>query len=433
MALKIKKKKNENKKLAVITILGVQGGYISRNTVKFTDFENKAKYYFENNKQNKKEYFNTLPLLIEKFSNRYNIIPIMTQDSKLFNKEVLKKGYSDKLEKIEFSDNFLIKDEKNIDDIFELYNKTIDSYDEVIVDVTHGFRHLPLLMLVELVIQNFKSIEKIKHIYFAKEIIKHDKNNKGLYEIIDLKEYVDLANISFILTNFKHNFTISNHIKSKKYLHLLKALNNFSNDMMALNLNNLFTVSSKKLIDELLQINNSSIKTQALELSKYIEKISSYQGKKRYRTYFDLAEELFNRNYMLISLSLLYESVRLYIKTTIKQEQNKIVNKVEVAYDNDLYKIGDFFTKLKSDKYDYEKSKSKSFISLYEFNILKQAFPKQLLEEKKYILSNSPQILIDAIAHIRNNLAHANVKDKFKNIKTGVQDLLDDYKNIIEK
>lgn len=71
-------------------------------------------------------------------------------------------------------------------------NETINQYDEVIVDVSHGFRHLPILMVVDLIIQNFQDTSKIKQILFAKEIDKHEKDKKGVYEIIDLKEYLTL-------------------------------------------------------------------------------------------------------------------------------------------------------------------------------------------------------------------------------------------------
>lgn len=190
-------------KKAVITILGIQGGFVgSDKKAKFSNFENRANYYFENlGESSKKPYFNTLPLLIEKYSSSHRIVPICTDDAKIFNEAVLRDGYQN-LE-LTFDDRYLIRDEKDFKSTFKLINDAVSEFDEIIVDVSHGFRHLPILMIVDLVIQNFQNSEKVKNIFFAKEIIKHERDSEGLYEIIDLKEYLELANISFLLTSFE--------------------------------------------------------------------------------------------------------------------------------------------------------------------------------------------------------------------------------------
>ena len=64
-----------NSKKAVITILGLIGG---------NDNHQKATYYFEDKKEEKKDYFNTFPLLIEKFSNDYKIVPLYTKEAKSY-------------------------------------------------------------------------------------------------------------------------------------------------------------------------------------------------------------------------------------------------------------------------------------------------------------------------------------------------------------
>ncbi len=426
---KIEEKVEEKPKTkAVITILGIQGGYVDNSkNVRFSNFDHKADYIFENET---KEYFNTLPLLIEKYSS-YEIIPIFTVDAKLFNQEVLKKGYSN-LE-VDFNDRHFIKDDKNFEDIFKIINEAICSYDEVIVDVSHGFRHLPILMIVDLIIQNFQNTEKISKILFAKEIKKHDKEEKGLYEIIDLKEYLDLANISFILTTFEKNYTVASHIKSNNYKNLIEKLNSFSNDLMALNQNNLFKKTSKDLIAELDKIKNVSIIKQADDLKKAIEKLTDYEGKKRYETYFNLAKDLYEKKYMLLSLSLLYESMRLYAKSQIKKSHKDIVEKVETMFNRDLYAIGDYIVKLKNKNAKWSNTAKhkgkdiKTLIDEEEFNKIKNSFPKSLIEEE---FQNFPYSLIDKVADTRNNLAHANSDNRtFKDIEKDIGILFDKYFN----
>ena len=334
-------------KKAVITILGIQGGYVKDEKANFTGrgFDFQARYYFPNEEE--QQYFNTLPLLIDRYVPKgYETVPLYTSDAKIFNEEILKR--SDK--KITFPEKYHIKDEKKFKEIFALFNQAIDEYDEIIIDLTHGFRHLPLLMLVDLLIQNFKNSDKVKQILFAMEIEKHlpnlkDKEQRGLYEFIDLKEYLDLSNIAFILSTFDENYTVANHIQTQKYNSLIEALNDVSNDIMALSLNNLFNKSTKTLINELEKIKEPSIKNQALELKKSISKTFKYADK-RYLTYFYLSKTLYDKKYMLLSLSLLFESIRLYIKTSIKKQHKRDVEFVEKALKNDLYKIGDFFKNL---------------------------------------------------------------------------------------
>ena len=339
-------------KKAVITILGIQGGKVVDGKVTIFDFDHQAKYFFENQeKENAQKYFNTLPLLIDKYSSQWEIIPMFTQDARLFNQEILK---HDKKE-LQFSDDFLIEDERDFKKVFAKFDKIIDGYDEVIVDLTHGFRHLPLLMLVDLLIHNFRDTKKIQQILFAKEEDKHTAQKQGIYEIINLKEYLELSNISFILTTFEKNYTVANHISSNKYGDLIEALNDVSNDIMALNLNNLFNKSIKMLIKELSKIDDPSIIIQAKELKKAME-CTFKKDEKRYLTYYNLSKVLFDKNYMLLSLALLFESIRLYIKTTIKKEHKEIVIKVEKQFHQDLYKIGDFFKNLKWKNYEILKT-----------------------------------------------------------------------------
>jgi len=57
---------NKKSKKALVTILGIQGGKVKNQEPAIFNFEHKAEYYFENI-DDKKTYFNTLPLLIDKY------------------------------------------------------------------------------------------------------------------------------------------------------------------------------------------------------------------------------------------------------------------------------------------------------------------------------------------------------------------------------
>lgn len=395
-----------NSKKAVITILGLIGG---------NDNHQKATYYFEGKKEEKKEYFNTFPLLIEKFSNDYKIVPLHTKEAKSVNEKVLQRS---DITFANFEEKYFIDDDKNFTKLFNIINSAIEEYDELIIDVSHGFRHLPILMVVDLIIQNFQDTSKIKQIFFAKEIVQYKE-----YEIIDLKEYLDLANISFVLTTFEKNYTVASHIKSEKYKKLLKELNDFSNDLMALNIGNL-KKTANELIIELNKIEEISIEKQALKLKETVQQLSNFENNDLYFYYYQLSKTLFEKNYILLSLTLLYESTVLFIVFSIEKKNNEIYKKLENHFKNKfsekyIYQLGDLLKNL-----------HRNFVDNNKIN-------RNLLNEKEYLLlqnsykSLNIQKLSKDINDKRNNLAHANSIKSFQDISQEVSKLIFQYESQI--
>ncbi|OCL82271.1 MULTISPECIES: TM1812 family CRISPR-associated protein [Arcobacteraceae] len=406
MGLKIVKKLNSQNKIektkAVITILGLIGG---------DDRHEKANYYYEDRKELIKEDFSTFPLLIKEYSKNFDIVPIFTKEAKEENIKVLKK---EALSFNNFKESCFIEDDKNFEDVFKIINESISFYDEVIVDVSHGFRHLPILMIVDLIIQNFQDTSKISKILFAKEIKKFKE-----YEIIDLKKYLDLANISFVLTTFEKNYTVASHIKSKDYEKLLKELNDFSNDLMALNVGNLFK-TSKKLIDELDKIEDISIKTQSKKLKKVIERLMKFDENKMYEFYYNLSKDLFEKNYILLSLSLLYESTVLYIIYDIQTKNRDIYKKLEEDFkktkkDSYIYHLGNLLKNLYKN-YEDNKQVNRYIINQNEYKLLQNTHKNLNIKT-----------LLQEINNKRNDLAHANSVKSFQDINKEVKNLIFKY------
>jgi len=426
MGIIISKKKNQlshpNKKIAVVTILGT----IDKD-------KNKAHYIPDPKLKSQLlsgDFSNMFPLLLKSFKrdSKYEIIPIYTTQAKQIQNEVLKN------ENIEFEIQGRVIEENAYMEIFNTINIILQdsSYESFIVDVSHGFRHLPILATVSMIINNFEDTSKIKHILFSKEIERFKK-----YQIIDLKEYLDMANIAFVLSTFEKNYTVATHIHSTKYNELIDKLNAFSNDLMALSLNNLFTSSAKELIAQLENIDDTSIESQAKKLSQSIKKLTNYKGKKRYETYLDMAKDLVQKNYLLLGLSLLYESIRLYIKSYIKKRNQQVVEKIENVFKGDSYKIGDLFIRFKDHKFSYTKYKEhleknkkvdKDSWLLDEelYKKIKRDFPNEFR-------SKNNRSITDAVAHTRNNLAHANSDNKkFKDIKKQIEEYIKTYELCIK-
>lgn len=410
-------------KKAIVTICGIIGGLYDKTNMIYTLDVKEANYLPQNDLPLKEgKYINMLPLLIDNKTDDFDLLALATKDAQLVQKMVLEHYEKDK-SVVQFKSIDENK-ETEYDSYFGEIIHILEEYDEVILDVSHGFRHLPLLTIIALVIQHIGDTSKIKHIYFAQEIVLREE-----YKILDLVEYLEIANIAFILSTFQNNYTVANHIKSTKHKDLIQKLNAFSNDLMALSLNNLFKVSSKQLIKELDKVENIAIRSQAKRLSEAIIKLSDYEGKKCYQSNFALAKDLYEKNYMLLSLSLLYESIRAYVKSNIKKTHKEIVEKIEKGLNNDTYAIGDFFIKFKNENYTFAKAQShwsdpkiKRFkkvellpISEKEFNTIKESFPKL-------------RDLIDKIASKRNDLSHGNASNKsLGDIKKDIKILIDAY------
>ena len=417
-------------KKALITILGTSGDLT----------KNKADYKI-NGKNTK--FYNTLALLIQEYSPEYEIIVFYTDTAKKKNAEILNhhKQNDPQFSSFDidglFKKGVYIKDENDFSQIFSQINQTIsnEAYNKIIIDITHGFRHLPVLATIDMVIQNFSNPNKIEKILFAKEVEKLTK-----YEVIDLKEYLDLANISFIMTSFNDNYTITNHINAgKKYESLLRALRTFSNNIMALNINSLLPDSTQNLINELQKltdINDIAIKSQADKLQVYLkELLNVYENKEMFETYYFLAKDLIGKNYMLLGLILLYEGVRDYVVYKMFEAKNDLMSKVEEYYELDYnnrkrpydeYAIREFCMGLR-----FKENKEYKNILNKNQNFLKNQY--QELSTAFYKIENINQIkkFFQNIDRVRNSLSHANSDESIINSQDKIKGFLNDFKQLI--
>jgi CRISPR-associated DxTHG motif protein len=431
MTILIYKGKNMANKKAVITILGK--GFV-------TDEDKRAKYSFEKSLDfnlEKENYTNMFPLLIQNFKD-YEVVPIFTDEAKNTNQEVL---ISESIKFDCFNENYHISTETKYDKILKLINSAIEKYDQVIFDVSHGFRHLPILATVSLIIQNIKNIDKVKHIFFAKEKIKADKNTIGKYKIIDLLNYLDLANVSFLVTNFKDNYTTSRHIqvKNEEYKNLIESMNKFSADLMALSLENLLENSSKKLlyeIDNLLEDKNRVLSSELKELKKHLKNIFSKKAH-RYETYFYLAKDLEEKGYLALTLSLLFEGFGFYLKTsfsnydtdienTINKYEKKIISKQPK---NDEYpdRLADYYDITNACRTFIIKDEDKNRNNIFKSKEQKKTIYKQLKKIKTF---EDIKFFNQSITDLRNNLLHANSGKQIRFTNQGINIKLKEYQKI---
>jgi len=227
----------------------------------------KATYIFENEKY---EEVNMIPLLAKVYKDN-EFVPIYTKSVKDDVQKMVESEYKNL--QINFNDDFMIKDEKNFESIFAILNEAVKGEDEFVFDITHGFRHLPLLVLVRLLIENFQNTTKVKHIWFAKEIDQYKK-----YEVIDLKKYLELANIAFVITAFANNYTVAHSVEVSGFDGLIKAMKQFTSSMLVLDIYALKN-DTDEFLREIDNIKEESVKNLLETLREEMAKVGKILAK----------------------------------------------------------------------------------------------------------------------------------------------------------
>lgn len=424
--------------MKVVTILGK--GYVKEAAERpIYEYDEKLKNSYSLKKQ---RYTNMLPLLIDNFGIQ-NVVPIFTVDAKKTQLDVLKKEF--RTEHIEiFKEQNFISDDKDFYEILRIINEATNEDNEYIIDLTHGFRHIPILATISLISQSLSDTNKIKHIFFAKEII-----NQKEYEIIDLKEYLELANMSYMLETFDKNYTVSfvAAFENEDFENLRGELTKFSNDILANSLKaleNRFDVVLQYIENIKKNEQIFTFRTSLDKIKEHIENLKQISTKIDYQKLYEMAKVLNKKGYLLNAITLLFEGIGYYCVSGLE----KISPKVE-AYVREFKNSGFF------DSYDLT-NQSRNLVKIgremksYLFGTekaqthfgLSEKKAKEYLGDIKNSICNKLERIPDieefknfiiAAEKLRNNLAHGNSSDEIANTKLNFKRLLEDYKKFCIK
>jgi len=424
--------------MKVVTILGK--GYVKEVEERpIYEYDEKLKNSYSLKKQ---RYTNMLPLLIDNFGVQ-NIVPIFTEDARDDQIKVLEKEF--KTSHIEiFNNKNFIRGDTDFYEILRIINEATNEDNEYIIDLTHGFRHIPILATISLISQSLSDTNKIKHIFFAKEII-----NQKEYEIIDLKEYLELANMSYMLETFDKNYTVSfvAAFENEDFENLRGELTKFSNDILANSLKaleNRFDVVLQYIENIKKNEQIFTFRTSLDKIKEHIENLKQISTKIDYQKLYEMAKVLNKKGYLLNAITLLFEGIGYYCVSGLE----KISPKVE-AYVREFKNSGFF------DSYDLT-NQSRNLIKIgremksYLFGTekaqthfgLSEKKAKEYLGDIKNSICNKLERIPDieefknfiiAAEKLRNNLAHGNSSDEIANTKLNFKRLLEDYKKFCIK
>jgi len=442
----------------IITFLGK--GFV-------TEKSKRAEYLFDEKLSQKfslkqLNYTNMLPLFIDSFSDR-KIVPIFTKEAKTTQLKVLENEFSKKFENI-FDEKYFIADTKDFSDILRILNQVINQENPYIIDLTHSFRHLPILATISLLANHISDTSRVEHIFFAKEIIANGKDTVGKYEIIDLKEYLELANLSFMLSTFNQNYTVSNKINfsNSLYQEIAEELADFSNHFLS---NSLKPLIEGSLIDDIIKNLRKLNKSKELEsftgyiddIVKHLESIKAIKNENEWMKLYRLSKIMDKRGYQLNAITLLFEGTGFYCKDRISEIsveskehinyfENELIGKKEPKTKYSLYSLVNQSRNIVKLSNDNSEDK---FSGDYLFNPetinltksqLRRLRPKPRDKIKKIISDIEVHVkscddiawfqdFIRDIEALRNNLAHGNSSHGIEDVKSEYQKMLKKFES----
>jgi len=144
----------------IISILGMSGMDRER--------QNKTTAYYDCKTLDKEsgDYHNATDMLLKNYDDAFYFLG--TQKAIAFQKNLLAYPH-DKVQFIPIEDNSL---DDIFEKVFELISKADDT--EIILDITHGFRHQPISAIFSATLHRFLNESNLK-IIFAKQLVEYEK------------------------------------------------------------------------------------------------------------------------------------------------------------------------------------------------------------------------------------------------------------------
>jgi len=289
-----------------------------------------------------------------------------------------------------------VKDD-SLDDIFEKILELLQKHHDVILDITHGFRHQPIMAIFASTLSQFLERKDLKIIY-AKE-----KKHLESYEYIYLDEYIEITQISLLLTGFIRtlNFIPVNEMKllnNGVFEDFSKSL--LSNDMRGVEKHYALLQKELKRLQDSEELKH--ISSLITKVEDELKPLAIFAPLTSYQKYMLLSKLMVEKNYLVIALAYLFESLREYSSYRFEELCESISFKDSYERnDNVMKSIGN---------YRKENKILKKYPNLYKQN--KEMFKKV-------------NKLYNKLRKRRNALAHINTKSNFEDIKADLEKMIE--------
>lgn len=252
------------------------------------------------------EFINSTHCLIESFGESATYTFLGTSESINHHKDIFAnlpqcKAIFETYPPVESSD---------IEDIFHQILESIKSAHEnnIILDITHGFRHQPIIASFASTLGQINTKKSIT-LLFAKE-----KKQGKEYQYISLEKYSQISLIALSLQTFVQTLSVPDMELKEPFI---IALSEFSKSLHANDFNHIFA-NLDKTSDELQKAKNNAEFRGLENILDKVEKILSdfvdiKNTQKDYQKHYKIAKIMHEKGYYLIVATYIYEAIALYI------------------------------------------------------------------------------------------------------------------------
>ena len=379
----------------IISILGTAGAFFEPKDCQPKRDEHgdilfqSAKYNSHVLGKKSQNYKNSTEFLLENFDDEFVFIGTVCAIG--FQKIILEKSLEGK------NIRYLTIEDDSLDDIFEKILELLKHNDNIILDITHGFRHQPIMAIFASTLSQFLERRDLK-IIFAKEVVRFKE-----YSYIYLNEYIEITQISLLLTGFIRtlNFIPVTNMKllnNKVFEDFSKSL--LSNDLRGVERN-------YRLLQEELMILKSNddlkhISSLIEKVEKELRPLAMFEPLSSFQKYIFLSKMMVSKNYLIVSLAYIFESLREYCSYRFEDICADIEFKDDYQRNDNVMKTIGNFRK--------ENMILKRYSNLYTLN---------KVEFKRV------NKLYNKLRNRRNALAHINTTSNFEDIKRDLKEMIE--------
>ena len=352
------------------------------------------------------DYHNATHFLLENYSDE-KFFFLGTQKAIDFQKELLDFSGT-QTEFIEIEDN-------SLDDIFENVFELIaqaNKDETILLDITHGFRHQPISAIFSATLHRFLHNDTLQ-IAFAKQIVEYKE-----YEYILLNQYLDITQLSLLLTGFIRTLNFVEGVQIEGFETV--AFANFSKALLS---NDFYTLqtSHKNLLATVRRAKKDQRFDHLKELFGQIEATLSvfdnFSKKAIYEQYLIVANLMFSKNYILLSLTYLFEALRFYCKAAF--DKKGLINRYAKENLNNYYLNQSIVSYI-----------TQELIEDYKPAFYDHRHP-HLYTINKTLFSTISQTY-GQLKNLRNKLTHINSEEHSPDIKTKLERQLKAVKRLID-
>lgn len=254
------------------------------------------------------DFCNSTHCLIESFGENATYTFLGTSDSVAFQNDIFANHPQCKAIFEKYPPKVL--GDSEIQSVFHQILESIKSAHEnnIILDITHGFRHQPIIASFASTLGQINTQKSIT-LLFAKELKPREE-----YQYISLEKYSQISLIALSLQTFVQTLSVPNMGLKEPFI---IALSEFSKSLHANDFNHIFA-NLDKTSDEL-QKSKNNVEFGGLEnILDEVEKIlSDFVGikntQKDYQKHYKIAKIMHEKGYYLIVATYIYEAIALYI------------------------------------------------------------------------------------------------------------------------